>query len=188
MKSRLKPMAIALGATCLLAVFAQAKTQRSHGAHVHGDAKLSLVIDDKKASLEIELDGDSALGFEHEPKNKKEAEALASLIGKIEKDISKMVLFEARLNCVFKKKKLGMEPEGHDEHDSKEEKSSHHEQHSSLHADFEVACTNTISPSKLTVSLGKEFKKVKTIKVDLISGSNSDSFLVKDPIATLDLR
>lgn len=51
----------------------------SHGAHVHGTAKLEVVLEGAELNIHLESPLDSVLGFEHAPANEKERAAVARM-------------------------------------------------------------------------------------------------------------
>ena len=59
-----------LGTLLLSAPLAYGK--KALKSHVHGHVKLSVVVDNKQAFIELEGPAESFLGFEHRPKTAKE--------------------------------------------------------------------------------------------------------------------
>ena len=60
----------------LISFLALASTVFAHGKHVHGEAKLEIAIDKESVEIMLELPLDSAVGFEHAPKDGQQQAAL----------------------------------------------------------------------------------------------------------------
>ncbi len=54
-----------------------ADEMEQHGAHVHGEARLDLVLDGNTLAADLESPADSLVGFEHPPRNIDEEQRLA---------------------------------------------------------------------------------------------------------------
>jgi hypothetical protein len=69
--------------TVFLAASAASVSVWGHDAHVHGAARLDVVVDGPVLSLQLESPLDNLLGFEHEPRNKAEQDKAARMAAKL---------------------------------------------------------------------------------------------------------
>ena len=86
-------------------------------SHVHGHVKLSVVVDNKQAFIELEGPAESFLGFEHRPKTAKEKASWKKLQSIWKDKTGDMFSIEKSLSCSFQKKKIALVHEEDDHHD-----------------------------------------------------------------------
>ncbi|MEC7181108.1 MAG: DUF2796 domain-containing protein [Bdellovibrionota bacterium] len=118
-----------LGTLLLSAPFAYGK--KALKSHVHGHVKLSVVVDNKQAFIELEGPAESFLGFEHRPKTAKEKASWKKLKSIWNNKTGDMFSIEKSLSCSFQKKKIALihEEDGHHDHGKKK----HHDEHKGEH-------------------------------------------------------
>ncbi len=75
-----------------------ADEHRHHGAHVHGAAELTLVLEGDTLWLELTLPGMDAVGFERAPANDEEREQLQQAVAVLE-DLPRLIQISAGAQC-----------------------------------------------------------------------------------------
>lgn len=88
---------------------AQAK---KHKAHVHGAAKLNLVVEAKKATIEFIAPGHDVLGFEHEAKSDDDKKKQEAALEKLRNGGETLVKFDEKIACVVSNQKAEIVAEG----------------------------------------------------------------------------
>ncbi len=128
---------------------------REHSAHKHGSGQISIAIEGLNGEIDFEAPGDSIYGFEYEAKKpadkKKQEEALSFL----QKNISEIVRFEQKLNCIITKIKTEIE-----QHKS--------DKHSHVEAKFKITCEKSPLGSTLIFNVQTTFPKLKNVAVTVI--------------------
>ncbi|MDR3153102.1 MAG: DUF2796 domain-containing protein [Deltaproteobacteria bacterium] len=148
-----------LAAAPLLALFLPAALSaqgETHPAHEHGNAALSVTVE--QASIDVDLSGPLAsfISFEHEPSTPEQRSEMTALVGKLTADAGALFSFPAAWGCTLSKSSVDgenipedilghahkAEGEGHS-HAGAEADHGHSdgEAHSDLDAEFEFACT-----------------------------------------------
>lgn len=151
-----------------------AKEHRHHHSHQHGSAELAIAFDKNQGKVEFKTPSDSIVGFEHMAKSAKDKKTLADATAAIEKNISKIIQFDGKLNCQFKKESIDMIQE-------KEE----------LHSDFVANFIVTCGASPLATSLVIDFSsyaKLKDIDVSLLIDSLQKSVEIKSEKKVIELK
>ena len=133
-----------------------------HKSHEHGAGKVSIAFDGKKGKLTLDSSGDSIYGFEHLAKSKKDLQLQKVALEKIENNMSKMVGFDKKLNCVFKKEKMEIKQESG---------------HSDVLAVFNIVCDQDPAESAMTFSFQEVFPSLKLVEVQLLVGDLQKSIM-----------
>lgn len=143
-----------------------------HGAHVHGEAKLTIAMDGKK-SLDIVLESpaDSILGFEHDAKSAKDKKTQKEVFEKLVAKAGQWLASDKLVAC----KAINAKPEI-----EKEEG----EEHSEVHFSYRLECSEEITANKIEVGFFKEFKKLKKLKVAVLKESSQKEFSL-NPSSTI---
>ncbi len=137
-----------------------------HGAHVHGDSKLSVAFDGKSGTAEFSVPGESLNGFENKPKNKQQEKKVAEGLSQIEREISKMLVFAPELKCVFRKTKIEINYGGR----------SGSGTHSDVDADFEINCEKSPAGSRVVLNFFQPWLKMKSVESQFLVNSVQKSF------------
>lgn len=100
----------------VLATFsALALSAFAHEKHVHGEARLEVAIEQGSLELKLEMPLDSAVGFEHAPKNDQQKAALSETLRRLE-DAGSLWLINGDAGCVLKSAKVETPEFGADGH------------------------------------------------------------------------
>ena len=155
----------------LFSVMALAHTE--HGAHVHGEAQLSIAFDGKKGKIEVHAPAQVIYGFEQEATSKKDKARKEKGLAKLESGISDIVSFDPELKCEIKK----------DIFEVLQKKN-----HADIEAEFSVICENAVAGSTVTFNPQKAFSSLKKVKVDLLVDQIQKSIEVTKNGESLELK
>lgn len=149
---------------------------RQHGVHVHGEAKLNILIDTTTISFELESPAKNVLGFEHEPKTEEErmkAEEAARLFKSYSGVLSlsgvKCEQAYADIELPFNNEE-GHAHHGKDHHDGKHENA---DEHSEYHLSYSLKCEDTSKLDIIDVNLFSHFPGFEQVEAKWISETNS---------------
>lgn len=153
---------------CLLACLSMpidAQTEREHEAHVHGQARMELAVENGTVALELEVPGMDIVGFERAPRNDAETAQIDEAIRTFTATGS-WLTFEPVNACTV----TNNDPHAHGYagHDDNSSQADHeHEGHAKFHIELEARCTST--PLAVNVTLVERFPKIESIQVDYIT-------------------
>ena len=145
--------------TMLLVVSAQAQRKnppihREHQAHSHGSGNLSIAFEKNSGKIEFKMTAESILGFEHNAKSESDKKTLATNMQIFETEISKMIIFDASLNCQFTKEQLAQQSDA-DSH------------HSDWIAQYSLRCDRSPLKTKLIIDFTR-YKKIRDLDITLL--------------------
>lgn len=136
-----------------------------HGAHVHGEAKLTIAQDGNHLEMEFVSPGMNIVGFEHPPANETQTNAVNAALAILNQP-QRLFGFPAAAGC---------KPSAIDVHTSRE----HHEHegadhdaaetHSEFSASYRFECANTSLLEQVEVNLFKLFPDTQVIDVQSIT-------------------
>lgn len=132
----------------------RAEERREHGAHVHGNAQLSIAFEGGQGEIHFDGAGEGVIGFEHAAKNEKDKKSQAEALKTLESQIAKFLVFDTNLKCEFASAKAKVVPEGN---------------HSDVEADFKVKCAKSPVGSRLKVDFTKSFPRLKKLDVQILA-------------------
>lgn len=161
-------VAIAAGYT----ISAQAHEHESHkyAAHVHGIAKLEVVVEGNTLSVHLETPLDGVLGFEHAPGNAKERAEVAEMRRKLA-DGGKLFVPTAAAQCTLKSVQVAapMLDEKARKNANPKANISANSGHGDLDADFLFSCAQPAKLSGMEVKLFAAFPKVREVGVQVVT-------------------
>lgn len=149
----------------------------SHGAHVHGEATLTLALEGSDVEIMLESPAANIIGFEYKAATEEEKR-----IEKQAADTLKsagMFTFSGA-DCELEKVVVALPGVGseaaHDEHgDHHDDHDSHHneapEKHSEVLANYHYHCEKLAELEQVSTGLFKAFPKLKKIEAMWVSGS-----------------
>jgi hypothetical protein len=146
---------VAASVSMISIVVSAEEPHREHGAHVHGEAKLSLAFDQDKGQAEFKTAAEAVLGFEHPAKSAKDQKTLAKVKQTFEKEISKMISFDPKLNCQFTATKIEQVPE------------SAQSKHSDFVANYQIQCLKSPKGSTVKIDFSR-FSDLKDLDVTVL--------------------
>ena len=150
--------------------FASKGKHKTHGAHEHGSAKLTLVVEGNKLTAQLDVPSKSIYGFEYEPKSEKDKKKREAGGEKLKSNFEQMLVLDKSLECKFQNTKLDLHAtEGGKAHD--DHKSGKKGDHSETRAEFVATCQKPLAGTKVSFAFGKVFPGIKEIKVQVISDS-----------------
>jgi hypothetical protein len=159
-----------------IAGFAQAHEHgkskaKSHHAHEHGSAKLNIVVESKKISMEFESPSESIYGFEHEAKSAKDKLKVETAVQKFKQNLQSAFVFDKQLNCQFEIAKIEpwVKEEGHGSGD-----------HSEFHAEIVANCAAAPTGTKMNLGLYKLFPALRQVRIQLLNGDKQLGLEVKN--------
>lgn len=157
-----------------------AQTVRQHGAHVHGEATLSVVEEGASLSITLEAPGMSIVGFEHAPGDDAQRKTLTDAITLLKSPATWLNPAAnggcALDNALVAPHGFGAEferPGGEhlDDHDEKEagqgDTQAHHE-HADIDAQYRYTCHAPLSLHTLDVHLIERFPELHKLQVNLV--------------------
>ena len=149
----------------------------THKAHVHGLAKVALAVEtENTANIDLDVAGDSIMGFEHPAKSEKDKKTMADSFQKLKSDAASVIRFDPALKCVVTVKEVGLEKAEPKEVNSKE---AAHGEHSDVNASYSVKCEKSLSGSKVQVGLIALFPKVKSATLEILTTKGQTQETVK---------
>jgi hypothetical protein len=192
------PLLSAILAATLLTPAAAHEPRRQHGAHSHGEGRLSIAIDGTKVALELEAPAHDIVGFEHAPSNAAQRKALADAKARLEK-ASEVIGFPAAAGCTLASAKVeisgaagGAAPDGAKGHAHDKAKAGGkadgHGDHSEFHATYAFECATPAALRTLSFPYFKSFKKADRLDVTIIGPGGQSSSKVGRRKPTLEIR
>jgi len=143
-------------ATALL--FSVATAAQAHKAHVHGEGRLNVSLDQARLTLAIEIPLDAAVGFERPPRNDKEKTALAAT-AKLLADGGALFPLDPAAQCRVQEQRVHVPFTGSDDrHEAHAHKGETH--HADIEASYVFHCA---APERLTfvdTTIFKHFKRL----------------------------
>lgn len=138
-----------------------------HRAHSHGNGILELVIDGNSVKGKFELPMESMLGFENLPQNASQKKTMAALQEATQK-IENFIQLPASAGCVSKSITASSDMFLGKKSD-----------HSDLDLSFEWECKKISEVKQIDLVIFKNYRKLKSLKVDLVKPQSQNSFQVK---------
>ena len=157
----------------LAGLFALPLQLQAAGAHVHGAGKLDVTIDKGTITLQLELPLDAATGFEHAPKNDKEAAALVAA----GKALNSPALFvpTPAANCTEQPAKVAMPA-----FDGKQDGNTH----ADIDATYVFRCAAPAALKSIETNIFRNFSRLYRIEVQRAGpvGQGAGRLTAKNPV------
>jgi hypothetical protein len=153
---------------------AQAEEHRQLGAHVHGNGRLNIAMEDKTFSLELEAPGADIAGFEHEANTQEDRAALEDAKAKLADGLALFTPPPAA-GCVLKSAKISTEAE-HEKEEQGKAAEEHH--HSEFHAEYAFECASPSQATAIAFGYFKAFPNAQSLDVSVISPKGQSSYEV----------
>lgn len=207
-----------LTAALLLPCTVLAEVEHQHGAHVHGLAQASLVVDGGSLALELTVPGMDLVGFEHAPRDDAQRARIAAALATLEAS-AQWLAFEPAGACEvtvaeahthgYKAADEDAPAAGDDGHDHAHEHGHGHggqpaddngdghghdhdkeRDHADGHGEFHLQLRGSCSrsPSHALLSLDRHFDGLGTVRVELIAGDRQDRVELPGGRGRIDLR
>lgn len=181
---------------------------REHGAHEHGHAQMSVIVEKNDLLISLESPAINVFGFEHKPENKMQHKKVGDAVKDLEK-VQSLITLDKSANCNLVKSKVDQpfeiahadedkdehkhDADHKDEHDEHKHDEDHAEHKESTHSDVDVeityACKDASKLTKMDLSgLFKRFPIFEELDVQgIINGKQTATELSKDQ-AVLSLK
>ena len=157
--------------------------EKSLGAHEHGSIKLGMAIERNVADIDLDGPTESFISFEYIPKTAKEKKIFTDVKNLWEKKILELVTFDKKLNCKISeasfKQVIDEKETAEEQAKIKDPKKKESGVHSDIEAKAKITCLSDLAGSEVQVSLKKQFKNIKKITVDIISGETKSIEITK---------
>ncbi|MFK8010584.1 MAG: DUF2796 domain-containing protein [Marinicellaceae bacterium] len=142
------------------------------GAHVHGQAKATLVLDNDKLNYTITIPAYDLLGFEHVPNNKEQESIVQSTIDELQRH-KKWLGFNADV-CTLNTIKITNPFSGHHKKGSR---------NNNEHKDFEIIvnylCKNSKKLKSVNVFTHHINSKIETIELQWLAHNKQSLIIIK---------
>lgn len=133
-------------------------------AHVHGEARLEVVLDGEALALRFESPLDGLLGFERAPRTAAEKQAVQAMKGRLE-DPARLFSLPSEAGCTAQAPTLASPVFA--------DKAA--EGHLDLEADYRWQCRQPAALRGIETRLFAEFPRLKRIKVDFVGPAGQKS-------------
>jgi hypothetical protein len=133
-----------------------------HEAHVHGEAQLLIAVEGNALEIELSSPAMNIVGFEHQPQDNSQLEAVKSAIDILNQPDQ---LFSLPDDAECENLSISVESpfSGHEEHAHGEER------HSNFAAHYHFQCANMSQLKRIDIGIFKQFPATDTIEVQSIS-------------------
>lgn len=155
----------------VLATLLTFTSAQAESAHEHGVANLNIAISQNVLAIELDTPADNVLGFEHEPKNEKQAKQLENTISLL-KQATKLFNISDSANCKLTKVDIENPFADHDEHEKHDDHDEHegHEGHSDFEVQYRYTCENSNKLNSMdTAGLFNNFTNFTTLHVQWLN-------------------
>jgi ribosomal protein S11 len=182
-----------LAALAFLALPAGALAQAHHHAHVHGVAKVDVVVDGGQLVIELSSPLDSIVGFEHRPRTAAQRQAAEAAIARL-KDGATLWRPDAAAQCTLAEATLqadALKPE--ETPPAKPAKTGpggakEPEAHADLDARYVFRCTAPNQLAALEHGLFTAFKGMQRIEVQVAGPQGQSRATLRRPVSRVALK
>lgn len=147
------------------------KDHHGHDAHVHGTGHLTIAADGGQLRIALEVPAADIVGFEHEPSNDAQRDAIANALVTLE-DVGSVISLPESAACVTEEAAVDLERD----HD-----------HAAFHAEYSVTCGDAGAIADVSFPYFERFPGAKELDVEAVSGKGALAEEVERDSATLDL-
>jgi len=157
---------------CLPVLNAEGDTKDNHGtheAHVHGEAEITLILQDDELAINFESPAVNLVGFEHQPENDQQRKVLDTALVDLRNPISWLQFDGSNCDLVSATVKTSLD--------------STHEQkgHAEFSAEYLFQCRQANNLNSLLVTLQSNYPSVEHINVQwIINGKQGATELEAD--------
>lgn len=172
-------------------------THRSHEAHVHGHAVMTVAVEGPLLEIGLESPAVNLLGFEHRPHTPQQRETLAR-VQEMLRDPARILSLPSEANCQLRDLELESDliAQEHQGEESKSHADHHHDsghhQVSDGHAEFEVLyrfeCSQPAALRRIDALILKEFPGIEQLEVQWVTDQDQGGARLNAGRTTLQLR
>ena len=164
--------------------------EKSLGAHEHGAVKLGIGIENNSAEVDLDGPTESFIDFEYLPKTEKEKKIFSDVKNLWEREFLSLIHFDNQLKCKMLEAKftqvIDQKETAEAQKKIKDPKKKEAGVHSDIEAHAKIQCAQSLSGTKVQISLKKQFKNIKKLNVDIV-GTETKSIQVQSLIETIQL-
>ena len=169
----------------LFAFLIECYAQSSLEAHIHGEAKLNIVLEGPELLIELKSPSYNLVGFEHAPKTKNQLELVENTIELLKK-FKNVADTSSGANCKIADASVSTSMRGiHEDehHEDEHHEDEHHEDehqhsekkiHSEFFATYFLTCTRPENLKSIELNLFSTFGLMEEVDVQLISQGRQD--------------
>jgi hypothetical protein len=199
----MKKLSLAAAVALTICATANAETERQHGAHEHGAAKLLIAQEGEHVEIILETPAYNIIGFEHMPSTDEQLDVAHHARHSLAEEGAELAKLTEAAKCEVEAVEIeseimdyvhdhfhGEEHEEHADHDHDHEEQAHEEshddhddeahdhdheghQHSDIHVHWEFHCDNVAKLEGVDVNLFKAFPNFADIDVEYIVGDKT---------------
>ena len=169
MKKRLLASTLLLGGLVSVPAFAHDHGEAVHHRHVHGEAKMEMVMDGRELAIDISGPLASFLGFEHAPKNDAQKKAVIDMTNNLNNG-AQLFDFNKEAECSFTSSQVAIR---------KGERRAHPVmlqtlggkgggEHAEMDAAYVFSCTNPEALRSVDVRLFSQFPGLNVLDVGMV--------------------
>jgi hypothetical protein len=153
--------------TLSILIFTACDIEEHHeGAHVHGEAQLSVVLDDPNTLvIEFRSPAHDILGFEHLPSDDQEKALAEKTLRDLESDSSAFFQTDSDLIC--------------NTDSAKAETQNNAGEHMDIKAIYRIKCKHPIEEKDIQVFFLQKFPEIEKLHVTLITSKRQDSLILE---------
>jgi len=168
------------GAAMLLALVATgAQAQTALEPHVHGEARLDVVLEGQALTLTLHSPAFNLLGFEHPAHTEQEKAALQALESAMRVP-AHWIELPAAADCALSRVEIGQRHEltleGHEQHEENEhEEDAHqvHDEHMDLNFDYRFLCAAPENLDRAQLTLFSRYPALESLEAQVITQTQS---------------
>lgn len=181
-------LAIALATISCMPTFAQAGG-KGHSAHEHGVATANIVAEGNTVTVQLQSPSDSIYGFEHEAKTAADIKKRDDAVEKLKSNADKIFLLDAALGCKIVSSEVKAFVSDDDNAQKEKTSGKKHKAgtHSEVHATFKFECAKAVAGSAMQFAARSQFKSLRTLKVQVLSGDKQGGVTIKNDKGTAQL-
>ena len=152
-----------------LAIACSAYAAEHHHQHKHGVGLLEVEVENSEVEIELELPLESAVGFEHLPRNAPEKAALAGAEA-VRRDAASLFRPTPEAGCTVVSAKVEL-PDGDDKHED-------------IEGEYVFRCANPAALKSIETTLFKHFKRLYRLEAERkgSAGRGSARLTPKQPV------
>jgi len=139
--------------------------EHHHGAHVHGEAQLSLILDDTNTLVaEFRSPAHDIIGFEHKPGSDEERHLSESVLQDLEKNYNAYIQTESGLKCRLDS--------------AKAEPGFSADDHMDITAFYRIKCEHSLEGSEIKVFFTEKFPDLEKLHITLVTATRQESIIL----------
>lgn len=169
---------LALFAPMAMAAEHQDHERRQHGAHVHGEGELLIVLEDKTLEMSFRIPGMDLIGFEHIAKTKEQKESIQNAKAYLKKGDQVFELTGSH-ECELQRSSALFALTTHDHSHDEQEEGSHadekeqqqddeHSLHAEFHVKYKYECSQPEKLEGIVFNIFNRYEKIDKVKAVFI--------------------